>query len=351
VSSKRRKPQAPKPEAPATVRRVTALQLAPSEWGVCSGYGRAAFSISNAFKELGIARGVIGKPKLVGDGPELPVLTEDAGEVVLHIGEPPTWKLVTGARNIGFCWWPFSKMPTEWFRPLFGIERLIVPSEWNARSAILPQPHQTVHIAPLGLHSETFEPCKRERGENLRFLFFDGDAGSYRAGGDIAVAAFLKAFPEKRKDVSLDVWSTHQTDLATPDERIQLRRHIGSDADLVRLYRRYDALLATARGAGFGLVPIEAMATGMPVFHAGQGGYGHLSELGVLVGAHKRSTVASAHASAECFEPLYEITGTRMMQMDLAYDAFRDHALDGAETVRERFTWAKTAHAILAALD
>jgi glycosyltransferase involved in cell wall biosynthesis len=233
---------------------------------------------------------------------------------------------------------------------LIGIESIIVPTRYCEDGAILPQPNQKTHIVPLGLDRETFQPFERKRADKLRLMFFDTHADAYDAGGDIAITAFIRAFPEKRDDVSLDIWSTQRERLEAPDMRIQLRRHIGSDGDLVRLYRRYDALLATQRGTGFGLIATEAMATGMPVFHSGQGGFASIADLGVLTGAHKRSTVKAAHDSAECFEPLADVVATRLRQIDTDYEAFQAKALQDAEIVRERFTWEKTARAILEAL-
>lgn len=352
MSRKRRSTPQPESQPSASVRRVSAVALAPSEWGVASGYGRAAFSIAKALQKLGVNVEVIGRPKIVGDAPEFkPAEKLESFEAIIHLGDPPNWKTIPKMRNVGFTWWPFSQMPTEWHRPLYAVESLIVPSAWCASGAIMPRENQAVHVAPLGVDA-SFEPYRRERGDTLRLLFFDGDAGAYRSGGDIAVAAFRDAFPdERREDVRLDIWSTQACDLSAPDPRIQIHRHIGTDGDLVRFYRRYDALLATARGTGFGLIPREAMATGMPVLHCGQGALEDIADLGVLVGARKRPTLSQAHASAECFEPLYEICGRQIRSIDTSYDQHQAEAARDAIAVALRFTWENTAQAILKALS
>lgn len=331
---------------PATIGR---LHLAPVEWGVCSGYGRTAISVAKALQSIGVDVGVVNRPTLVGDGPEIPTL-EDSPSIVVHIGAPADYKLVKGARNVAFCWWPFSRIPSQWGRELYGIESFVVPSPWCADGAAFPNPNQRARIAALGVDGETFKSYERQRGPVLRFLFFDTQADSWESGADIAVNAFSRAFPTKREDVALDIWSTKPENLSAYDERVQMRRHIGADGDLVRLYYRYDALLATQRGSAFGLIATEAMATGMPVFHSGQGGYEGFADLGVLTGSHKKPVLRTIHDNAECFEPLTDVLAEQLKQFDARYDEFQAKAREDAETIRERFRWESTARDLIEAI-
>lgn len=339
---------------------ISALNIAPTEWGVCSGYGRTSFSLVKALQHSGLVPvKVIGRPTLVGVGPDLDRVQQlyeaENGnrepDTVLHIGAPPDYKLVKGVRNVAMCWWPFSKIPPGWSRSLYGIESFIVPSPWCADGADFPNPNQRARIATLGVDGDTFAVHPRVRDDVLRLMFFDTQADTWQSGGDIAIEAFTRAFPARREDVSLDVWSTRPENLNPTDERVNLRRHIGDDGDLVRLYHRYDGLIASQRGSAFGLVPTEAMATGMPVFHSGQGGYEGFADLGVLTGSHKRPVLRTVHDLAECFEPLTDVLAEQLRQFDLRYDEFQAKALEDAITVRTRFSWESTARDLLEALS
>ena len=130
-----------------------------------------------------------------------------------------------------------------------------------------------------------------------------------------------------------------------PDQRIQLRRHAGSDADLTRLYRRYDALLYTSRGSA-GLIAMEAMATGLPVFHTGRGALEAIKEFGTVVESRERVAFKAAHPSADCFEMHYDVLATHLMHFDQDSEPFTAAAKAAAPRIAGTFTWKRTASSI-----
>ena len=308
-------------------------------------------SLTRALIDAGIDVAVLGRPALTGDGPPLPGVEAgvDYGSTLLHIGDPLSWQVDRNKRNVAYCWWPYSAIPQEWVTALYGMHKVIVPTRW-VRDGVRPAfDAQRFAIVPVGLDGATFVPVRRVRGEQLRLLFFAQHADDYAAGADLAVSAFLRAFPT-REDVALDIWSSAQCYVEAPDVRIQMRRHVGTDGDLVRLYHQYDALLAPARGIGAGFIPLEAIATGMPVFHSGQGALEPLADVGILTGAQKIATLAKAHASATCFEPLVDVFAERLRQFEREYDSFQEAAMEHAEVVRNRFSWQRTSTLLRRAL-
>lgn len=339
--SRRRRPAQSRP--PQTVATPQVPQHASSITDIAiRSYARSGVgSIARVASELSVALD------------SLDVTVDDRAAIVVHIGEPEAWKPIAGRRNIGFAWWPFSRIPERALRPLYGIDdMLIVPSGWCARGVTMPKPHQRVAVVPFGVNGTTFaEPdVPRERRDKLRLLVFDAHAASCEAGADIAVAAFKRAFPG-RADVALDVWSTDLVDLYTDDPRIGLRRGIGDDRNLLHLYHRYDAMLGTARGSGFGLIPLEAMASGLPVFHTGQGAFEEFADLGVLLGSRQIAVPARAHANAICYEAYVDLAADRLRSFDVKFDEFQARAQRDAQCVRERYTWEASAQRLLDVLE
>lgn len=287
--------------------------------------------------------------KRIAEALSAQVPIEHSAKTVVHIGNPVDWKPLVGRRNIGIASWPYSAMPEAAIRGFYGIDLLVVPSEWCARGVIFPTPHQKLAIVPFGVDGELFASIKRERGNVLRFMAFDSDAASHQAGCDMTIAAFKAAFPG-RDDVLLDIWTSRPIDLPTLDPRIQIRR-VGDDRNLVAAYHRYDAFLCGARGSGFGFIPLEAMATGMPVLHSGQGAFEAFSDIGVLLGSRRMTVPKPFHSSAVCHEPLLDLYGARLLQLDASYERFAARAVEDAQTVRERFPWARFVQGLLDAME
>jgi glycosyltransferase involved in cell wall biosynthesis len=240
-------------------------------------------------------------------------------------------------------------MPDAWRPALFGMDQIIVPSEWCGQSTALPKPNQTLSIVPLGVGSQ-FTPTARKRGPKLKFLAFDTHADSMRAGMDIAMRAFGTAFPG-RSDVRLDIWTTQPAAVSGTDIRIQLRGGVGPDRELLALYHEYDALIFASRGEGFGLVPLEAIASGMPVLHSGQTGMAGIADLGQLIGSRQMLAPSAVQEGAHWYEPIVDILAARLRQFDTQYDAWQNKALGDAQIVSERFTWRASALALLNAME
>lgn len=330
---RRRPAKTTQPEiAPAPkTREVTGLSIVSYANNGACGYARAAEGLRSALARIGIT---------------------DEGDVntVLHIGEPAAWRPVLAKFNVGLCWWPFSRVPDAFTRPLYGIDLLIAPSTWCAEGVVMPKPNQRIGVVPMGVDGETFAISERERGDTLRLMFFDSGAAEYRAGVDLAVRAFKEAFPG-RDDVSLDIFTTRPADIQKDDPRIQIRRNIGDDANLARLYRQYDALIYSSRGEGVGFVALEAMATALPVIHSGQTAMADFADVGQLVGSRKVRVPVLAHPLAETFEPWLDLLTDRLRQFDAQYDKWQTKARDDAEIVREKWTWERSARRLLDVLE
>jgi glycosyltransferase involved in cell wall biosynthesis len=277
---------------------------------------------------------------------------DDRAKTVVHIGDPASWRPVNGRTNIGFAWWPYSRVPESALRALYGVDVLLVPSAWCARGVTMPGPNQRVAIVPLGVnaHDFTVPDVARERGERLRLLAFDTRAASHDAGVDIAVEAFKRAFPE-RVDVTMDIWTTEVADFVRADPRVQIRRGVGDDRNLRALYHRFDALIYSARGAGFGFIPLEAMATGLPVFHSGQGAFEAFADLGELLGSREMKVPSRVHPHAICYEPYVDLVADRLLGFEAKYDEFQAQAAIDADRVRERFSWEASARRLLEVLE
>ncbi|MDO5368798.1 glycosyltransferase family 4 protein [Paracoccus sp. (in: a-proteobacteria)] len=166
-----------------------------------------------------------------------------------------------------------------------------------------------------GVDTGVFHPAtdraalRREMGLDPHALLI-GCFGRVRAqkGVDLLVEAALRVFPRHPRAQLVFSGRITSDNRAFVDElmaraqaagiadRIRFLGEIPWD-DVVRLYRALDLFAAPARWEGFGLTPLEAMASGVPVIAARVGAYETLirdGETGTLVPREDMEALAAA---------------------------------------------------------
>lgn len=150
-------------------------------------------------------------------------------------------------------------------------------SEWGAEAAERSGiPNNKIFVYHHGLYSEKYPSFMRGRGDKIRFLHID--SGSPRKRSDLVEDCFNEIY-RKNKNIELTLKYSHQPhkgkswederQLASGGEWLRPgTRHIYetlSHSEMISLMNFHDVLVYPSEGEGFGLIPLEAMATGMPV--------------------------------------------------------------------------------------
>jgi glycosyltransferase involved in cell wall biosynthesis len=157
----------------------------------------------------------------------------------------------------------------HWIDAMKAVDEIWV-GNYFARDAVLNSGIETpTYVFELGI-DDMWKPCKRERKKVIRFLHVD--SASPRKRADLALEAFRRAFGS-RDDVSLTLkYHQHQNpfgiDLSL-NQNVNYVYETLSQADLVKLYEQHDVLVYPTEGEGFGFIPLQALATGMPVISTG----------------------------------------------------------------------------------
>jgi glycosyltransferase involved in cell wall biosynthesis len=190
---------------------------------------------------------------------------------------PPMPPNIKHAQNILLAIWEFSggarAVPDSFKKAFAAYDLVIAPNEFVAEQ-FRPSTATPVQVVPyLGVDTAHFTPI----GEVADWaILFPGEAWvqdakriilmvggtDLRHGWDVALE-ILKRLPN---DVHLVAkWDTHYP--VTQFHEAHDRLHIlhKDFSDLAPLYRAADMFLLTARGVGFSLPTIEALACGLPV--------------------------------------------------------------------------------------
>lgn len=218
-----------------------------------------------------------------------------------------------------------------------------------------------VHLVPLGVDVAAC-PVRRRTYEHGRDVFTvihsSTRASEARKGADVAIAAFRKAFPNQ-DDVRLVLRSRMNSfpDLKELliDHRIVQRSGVIDDAERARLFHNAHVLLYPSRGEGFGLIPLEAMATGLPaIVSAGSGMLDYRDLYHPIATSPVPSEISvawSAESTGSWHEPDVDAAAAQLRWVYEHYELAAEQALNSAWLIRENWTYDRTVTALAAAIE
>jgi glycosyltransferase involved in cell wall biosynthesis len=190
----------------------------------------------------------------------------------------PAWEFSRkiSERFIGYTMLECTKIPESWVNSINRYcERVIVPCEQQRQAFLDSGVTVDVKSIPLGLTPELFPERDYEKKDDT-FIFGSMGTLTYRKGTDLLVRAFKETFPKDKypnvhlylKTLSVggiaSMWFMDKQDLK--DDRIIFNADMFSPTELVEnFFHTLDCFVFPTRGEGFGLPPLEAMMTGLPV--------------------------------------------------------------------------------------
>jgi glycosyltransferase involved in cell wall biosynthesis len=173
--------------------------------------------------------------------------------------------------NIGFSYWETNQLPKDWVEKMNLMDEIWTTSQW-ARDMFI-QSGVTVPVFDFRLGVDPlFKPVKRKL-KNNQFTFMSIGSPSTRKNTQMVVDAFIKLF-EGNHNVRL-LYKT----IDSPDARIYrngemmaIEKHnqidiIDADLpveDLANVYDSADCVVYPTSGEGWGMLPYQAIAKGIP---------------------------------------------------------------------------------------
>jgi len=264
------------------------------------------------------------------------VILDPKSTVNVYMGVPfaiKGWR--EGQYRACFTMWETDVLPVRFSRWLNQYDEILVPCMHNVE--VFAPHHPKVNYIPLGVDTEWWKPY--DRPENNKFRFHAAGSLWRRKGLDKVVEAFNKL---NLPDAELHIKAApHASDVpeGIQSDTVFLHREWMDRGTQRDWFNQADCFVAPARGEGFGLIPLQAIALGVPTIVTATSGQEQFSHLASTVIRHRK-------------EPCF--MGGRWDEPDLGelMDAMRHHYENGrllrvsAKTNAPRaseFSWGKAA--------
>ncbi len=194
---------------------------------------------------------------------------------LVHVSfvQPEWYQLRDNQYTVGYTPWESTEIPKQWLSYMSRCEEIWTTSnfckEVFERSGVTPP----ITVVPHGINPDIWTIKEREVGEKFRFLHVGGDTD--RKGGQLVAKAFLRLFDGKQ-DVEL-VMKSHGPNMARWRKGDWYGGNIGNhpqvtcieetfegSGPMADLYHSCHCMVYPTNGEGFGFIPFDAIATGMP---------------------------------------------------------------------------------------
>lgn len=223
-----------------------------------SGYSTASHNIYNTLYEAGFEMSKL----------------DHMSDINISFAVPYHHIFLANCYNIAYSAHETTEINDNWAWCLNKADEIWATSTWTAKS-FAKKVNKTVHVVPHGVGGK-FIPAKRKTSDG-KFVFLHLGEPYMRKGGQVTVDAFIEEFGND-PDVMLIIKSypqghtilvENEDGKMLPPERVYHNIKVINDSlsfsDYLKLLHNTHCLVYPSWGEGFGMMPLEAMATGMPV--------------------------------------------------------------------------------------
>lgn len=223
------------------------------------GYGQAGIGVISSLQSLG--------HKVTLNNPDADIQLNFVQPVYYKFNRPNQY-------TIGYTPWESTVLPMYWLENFNKCDEVWTPSAIIAKWFKDAGVEKPIKIYKHGIH-DVWKSPKVRRVEN-KFKFLHIGEPSPRKGGELTVQAFIELFgndPQYELTVKChdansirysDIFGNH-IDLRSQYPNIKFVVNEMSDEELLFLMRQHHCLVYPSYGEGFGFIPLQAMATAMPV--------------------------------------------------------------------------------------
>jgi autotransporter strand-loop-strand O-heptosyltransferase len=255
--------------------------------------------------------------------------------------------------NIGYNVWETTEYPKAFFNLIHKYDQFWVPTKWQKDNLVKQgYPQDKVKIVPEGIDPEVFKPAAKKPADKFTFLLFG--KWEYRKATEEIVSAFLEVFKD-HNDVELIASIDNAYKFETGkmiEEKLKHLKLTGNNIKLLHFppaseyldhLQQGDVFISCARGEGWNLPLIEAMACGIPSVYSNWGAQLEFAEgKGSPVKIDKEIPAANPETPdlvGNYCEPDWADFRKVLLDSYVNNKALKEKALVDSLIIREKFTW------------
>lgn len=264
------------------------------------------------------------------------VLVDRPAPVEITFSHPIYYKFYNpDSYKIGYTAWESTEIPEKWLEGLSKIDELWVPNEFT-KTVMSKYFEKDIHVFGHGV-DEMFSPKKRTYEGVIKFLHIGHPA--YRKGMDLALEAFLELYRDN-PEYHLTIKTYGKCHIPQVDAKnVTFINETVRYDELVKIIHDHHILLYPSWGEGFGLIPLQALATGMPVIMTkGWADYENLSEELLIDSKLSYSPWQIVHPG-KMFKPSFTSLKHLMVYASRNIDLLLEKHFTVAEKIHNEYSW------------
>lgn len=279
-------------------------------------------------------------------------------EIVVNCSVPDAF-IKSKIYSVGFTFWETNRLPRSWVDFCNQMDEVWTCSEFMQKSFIESGITKPVYEFKLGVDPKLYFPIKRSPHSQFTFLSIGSPAT--RKNSQLALDAFLKVFGNNEN------YRLIYKSNGPPDARIRLGDEINtiihpritvideeySHSDLAKLYDQADCLLYPTSGEGWGLIPFQAIAKGIPTICTNALACTEFANMSVPLDFRwdSNSMFGIYTGAGEWAKPNFDDLCDKMKYVVENYELISDKTYENARFINKNMTWQKVSQKYISRLE
>lgn len=300
--------------------------------GINDGFGYAGYKMCNTLNKMGWKT----------------LWQDEIAPVTISFTQPYGYGGKENQFNIGYTPWESSVIPEDWLDDIKTRDAMWTTSEWCREMFKENGVTQPISVVHHGIDTEEWTLTKRDRQDH--FIFFHMGEPAERKGGQLVFDAFKEVF-HNNPNVYLYYKAHSWLEARWTDSRggkvigpvEAFPRVVANTSSLAKekldqLYNSVHCLVYPSNGEGFGLIPFQGIATGLPTIFPAWGGLADFASYGVELDYTVGPSNHGYHIGDWAW-PDFDDLCKQMLFVYENYESESQKAFENGKKLREDFSW------------